>query len=146
MSYKKATVSNSTMSELNPPFKMVNAMKAKSGFVGPPNHSHSIYHLNYIFSGKLTITFKGEKYEISSGKLSLKNSAPVITFKRAIYPGEINDGVEIKSLTGFNVELHVGSRVSKLNACEWVDFSESIEENRIVESYKIAATSVSFSY
>lgn len=67
MSYKKATVSNSTMSELNPPFKMVNAMKAKGGFVGPPNHSHSIYHLNYIFSGNLTITFKGEKYKISSG-------------------------------------------------------------------------------
>ena len=98
-------------------------------------------------AGLLSVSHQmNREYEISNGKLSLKNSAPVISFKRAIYPGEINDGVEIKSLTGFTVELHVGSRVSKLNACEWVDFSESIEENRIVESYKIAATSVSFSY
>jgi len=67
MNYKKATVSSVYISGINPPFKLINVMKSSNGYVNAPNHSHSIYHLNYVFSGNLTIVFKDKRYKISKG-------------------------------------------------------------------------------
>lgn len=54
---------------LEPPFRHVNTMIAKSfEMVGKANHSHPFYHLNYITEGKLTVTFKGVEHPISAGQ------------------------------------------------------------------------------
>lgn len=67
MNYKKARAESKYISGLNSPFKLINVMSSSSGYVNSPKHSHSFYHLNYIFSGSLTVTFKEKVYNITGG-------------------------------------------------------------------------------
>ncbi|MBR6693885.1 MAG: hypothetical protein IKL62_02940 [Clostridia bacterium] len=84
-------------------------------------------------------------FEVTNGKLSTTNTAPVVTIRRAQYPSGNSDGIEIRTLSNFTLEIHTGMSISKLTGCEWIAFDETLEQNRTIESIKIAAPSYSFS-
>ncbi len=77
------------------------------------------------------------EWEVKDGAFSVKATVMIISLKRVLTGAA--DGVRLQSLDNFTLKIKTPHGLSSFTGCRWVAFSETIEQNRIVENIKIAA-------
>ena len=81
------------------------------------------------------------EWEVKDGKFNVNANVIVVSLKRVLTGAA--DGVRFQGLDNFNLKIKTPQGISTFTGCHWIGFSETMEQNRIVENVKIAAMSYS---
>ena len=79
-------------------------------------------------------------WEFADSAVKVSVSGLSVSFTRYIYHSGATDGINLRTLSNFTLQVHTPEQISTFSGCQWIDFQEIIEENRIVEKVKVVAS------
>jgi hypothetical protein len=84
-------------------------------------------------------------WEFADSAVKVVISGLSVSFTRSVYPTGATDGISLRTLSNFTLKIHTPRQTSTFSGCQWIDFQEITEENRIVEKVKIVASNYGIS-